>query len=186
MVPILSLWMPILLSAVLVFFASFLFHMLLPLHRKDYRKLPAEDATMDALRPFDIPPGDYMVPCAGSPEAMRTPEFKAKLERGPVVIMTVMKPGPMNMGKCLTEWFVYCVFIGVLAAYVAGRALPVGAPYLAVFRFAGVTAFIAYSIAMWQDSIWYQRSWGTTMRNTFDGLIYGLLTAGTFGWLWPR
>lgn len=186
MVSILSLWMPILLSAVLVFFASFLVHMVLPLHRKDYKKLPSEDATMDALRGFNIPPGDYMVPCAGSPETMRTPEYKDKLARGPVIIMTVMKAGPYNMGKSLLQWFVYSCFIGVLAAYVTGRALSAGAAYLTVFRFAGATAFIAYSIAMWQDSIWYHRSWGTTMRNTLDGLVYGLLTAGTFGWLWPR
>src|SRR5204863_9767766 len=106
--------------------------------------------------------GDYMVPCAGSPEAMRSPEFVEKMKRGPVMIMTVMRPGAMNIGKNLAQWFVYCVFIGVLAAYVAGRAVPAGSSYLTVFRFAGVTAFIAYSIAMWQDSIWYQRSWGTT------------------------
>ncbi len=186
MVPILSLWLPIVLAAVFVFFASFLFHMLLPLHRNDYKQLPTEDAVMDALRPFDIPPGDYLVPCARSPEVMRTSEFQAKRKRGPVILMTVMQPGPVTMGKNLLQWFLYCVFIGVLVAYVTGRAVPAGTSYLQVFRFAGVTAFIAYSIAMWQDSIWYQRSWGTTMRNTLDGLIYGLLTAGTFGWLWPR
>ena len=95
MVPILSLWLPIMLSAVFVFVASFLFHMLLPLHRKDYKPLPAENAAMDALRALDIPPGDYMVPCAGSPEAMRSPEFVEKMKRGPVMIMTVMRPGAM-------------------------------------------------------------------------------------------
>jgi hypothetical protein len=34
-------------------------------------------------------------------------------------------------------------------------------------------------------SIWYHRSWGTTLRYTVDGLVYALLTAGIFGWLWP-
>jgi hypothetical protein len=28
--------------------------------------------------------------------------------------------------------------------------------------------------------------WGTTIKEVIDGLVYGLLTAGTFGWLWPR
>ncbi len=68
----------------------------------------------------------------------------------------------------------------------AGRALPPGAHYLAVFRFAGATAFIGYSLALWQDSIWYKKQLSTTLRNTFDGLVYGLLTGGTFGWLWPN
>ena len=47
-------------------------------------------------------------------------------------------------------------------------------------------AFACYAIAGWQDSIWFKRSWSTTLKNTFDGLIYALVTAGTFGWLWPR
>jgi hypothetical protein len=76
--------------------------------------------------------------------------------------------------------------VGVFAAYVAGRALPEGAHYLAVFRFAGVTGFVAYALAGWQESIWYKRPWSVTLKNTFDGLLYGLVTAGTFGWLWPR
>jgi hypothetical protein len=55
-----------------------------------------------------------------------------------------------------------------------------------VFRFAGTTAFIGYSVALWQMSIWYRRAWSTTIKATVDGLIYALLTAGVFGWLWPR
>jgi len=186
MVPLVSLWLPILLSAVFVFFASFLVHMLLPFHRSDHKKLPEEDKVADALRPFDIPPGNYMLPHPGSPEHMRSEEFKQKHVRGPIAIMTIVKPGPMAMGKELTQWFVYCLVVGVFAAYIAGRALPAGTNYLQVFRFAGATAFMCYAVAMWQESIWYKRSWGTTVRYTIDGLIFGLLTAGTFGWLWPR
>ena len=186
MVSIPSLWLPILLSAVIVFIASSIIHMVLTYHRTDYGKLPSEDAAMDALRGFNIPPGDYMVPCAGNPEAMRQPGFIEKMTKGPVVIMTVIKGGPPNMTANLVQWFIYCLVVGVFAAYVSGRALAPGMPYLPVFRFAGSTAFIGYSLALWQDSIWYRRSWSTTLKNTFDGLIYGLLTAGTFGWLWPR
>jgi hypothetical protein len=57
---------------------------------------------------------------------------------------------------------------------------------LRVFRFVGVTAFIGYTVALRQMSIWYRRAWSTTLKATVDGLIYALLTAGTFGWLWPR
>jgi hypothetical protein len=28
--------------------------------------------------------------------------------------------------------------------------------------------------------------WSIVLKESFDGLIYSLLTAGTFGWLWPR
>jgi hypothetical protein len=186
MVPLASLWLPILLSAVFVFFASFITHMVLRYHIADYRKVPDEDRVMDALRPFAIPPGDYMLPCGGGPESMKDPAFLEKLKKGPVALMTVMKSGSFSMGASLAQWFVYCVVVSVVAAYVAGRALEPGSHYLAVFRFAGVTAFAAYSLALWQESIWHKRAWGTTLRATFDGLVYALLTAGAFGWLWPR
>jgi hypothetical protein len=78
------------------------------------------------------------------------------------------------------------VVVSLFAGYAASRALPVGAPYLSVFRFVGVSAFLGYSAALWQMSIWYQRPWSTTIKATVDGLIYALLTAGMFGWLWPR
>jgi hypothetical protein len=180
-----SLWLPILLSAVLVFVVSSIIHMVLPWHKSDYPKMASEDKVMDALRPLAIPPGDYMVPRPATRSDMRSPEFIEKMKKGPVMVMTVM-PGAMSMGKNLTQWFVYCVVVGVFAGYVAGRALPPGTPYLQVFRFVGTTAFIGYTLALWQMSIWYYRAWSTTIKATFDGLIYALLTAGTFGWLWPR
>jgi len=64
-------------------------------------------------------------------------------------------------------------------------ALGPGEDYLAVFRFTGATAFVGYTLALWQNSIWFKRKWSTNLKNTFDGLIYALFTAGTFGWLWP-
>lgn len=185
MVPLMSLWLPILLSAVIVFFASFIIHMVLPYHRSDYRKVPSEDEVMEALRRFNIPPGDYMIPRPGSMKEMNDPAFVEKRKKGPVVLMTVMPPGMGNMGKYLTQWFIFCVVVGVFAAYLSGRALAPGSAYLHVFRFAGCAAFMGHALAQWPNSIWYHRAWSTTFRQTFDGLVYGLLTGGTFGWLWP-
>ena len=186
MVSLPSLWLPILLSAVFVFLVSTIIHMFLPYHRADFRKLPSEPEVQEALRKFNIPPGDYMLPCPSGPEGMRSQEFLDRRNQGPVAVMTVMKSGPVSMGRNLSQWFVYCVIVSVFAAYIAGRALEAGTPYLRVFRFAGATAFIGYAVALWQDSIWFKKAWGTTARHTFDGLVYGLVTAGTFGWLWPR
>jgi hypothetical protein len=186
MVPVASLAIPILISAVFVFLASWLVHMLLPFHRGDFKKVQGEDDLMEAIRRINVPPGDYMIPHAGSPEGMRSKEFQEKFKKGPVLHMTVMKHGTMNMGPQLLQWFVYCVVVSVFAAYMAGSALGPGASYLHVFRFAGCAAFMGYAVALWQDSIWYRRNWGTTFRNTIDGLLYGCLTAGTLGWLWPK
>jgi hypothetical protein len=186
MTGLLSLWLPILLSSVIVFLVSSLIHMVLPWHKSDYPKMPNEDKVMDALRALAIPPGDYFLPRPSSTQEMRSPEFQEKVKQGPVVVMTVLPSGPMSMGRNLALWFLYSVIVGVLSAYVAGRALVPGADYLHVFRFVGVTAFTGYAVALWQMSIWYHRSWGITIKASVDGLIYGLVTAGTFGWLWPH
>lgn len=181
-----QLVLPILLSAVFVFIVSSVIHMMLPWHKSDYAKMPNEDKVMDALRPFSIPPGDYMLPRPESMQDMRTPAFLEKMKKGPVVMMTVMPSGQRGMGKNLAQWFIYSVVVGIFGAYVAGRALPPGSAYLPVFRFVGVTAFCCYAVALWQASIWYHRSWTTTIKVTIDGLLYALVTAGAFGWLWPR
>jgi hypothetical protein len=127
-----------------------------------------------------------MIPRATSTEEMRSPAFAEKVRQGPNMVVTVLPNAAWSMKSNLSQWFLYSVVVGVFAAYVAGRALPPGSPYLAVFRFVGVTAFIGYSVALWQMSIWYRRSWSITVKATVDGLLYALLTAGTFGWLWPR
>jgi hypothetical protein len=185
MVPIMSLWVPILLSAVFVFVASSIIHTVLRYHRSDFGKVPREDEVMDALGGFSIPPGDYIIPHAGSMKEMGEPEFMEKANRGPVAFMTVLPNGPIKMGKSLTQWFVYTVVVGAIAAYVTGRALGPGAEYLAVYRFAGTTAFVGYAVGLWQNSIWLKHSWTMTLKSTFDGFVYAMLTGGVFGWLWP-
>jgi hypothetical protein len=180
-----SLWIPILVSAVLVFVMSSVIHMVLGYHNNDFRRLPDEQKVMDALRPFGTPPGEYVVPFAGSMKVHNTPEFTERLEKGPVAMMTVYPNGRLSMGSSLAQWFVYSIVVSVIAAYVTSRAVGAGGDYLQVFRFAGVTAFTGYSIALAQNSIWYRRSWVTTLKSMFDGFIYALLTAGAFGWLWP-
>lgn len=186
MVPIMSLLLPIFLSAVFVFIASFVIHMVFTYHFKDFKKVPDEDKLMDALRGFHIPSGEYLIPCAENSRVRNSPEFQEKLKKGPAVMMSVRESGRTSMTKNLVLWFLYSLVVGVFAAYIAGRALGPGANYLSVFRFAGFTAFACYSVAQWHDAIWFNRSLGRTVRETIDGLIYGLLTAGTFGWLWPE
>jgi hypothetical protein len=186
MTPLAQLWLPIVVSAVIVFVASSVIHMAPLWHRNDYPAPPDQDRVRDALRPLAIPPGDYMLPRARSTEEMKSPEFQEKMRQGPVMIMTVIPSGPVTMGKSLGLWFGFVLVVSFFAAYVAGRALPVGADYRSAFRFAGVAAFLSYSVALWPMSIWYRRSWSLTFKQTLDGLVYALLTAGTFGALWPE
>lgn len=185
MVSIMSLWVPILLSAVAVFLASSVIHMVLGYHGSDFQKLPNEEGVMDALRPFAIPPGQYNMPKADNMKHMGDPDFVARMEAGPMAMMTVLPNGAPKMGGQLGQWFLYSVVVGIFAAYIAGHALGPGAHYLAVFRFVGATAFFCYVVSGWAESIWYKRPWSNTAKNTFDGLVYACLTAGVFGWLWP-
>jgi hypothetical protein len=185
MVSLTHLWLPILLSAVAVFIASSIINMFLPYHRSDYRKLPDEDQVMAALRSSDLTPGDYIFPHAVSPSEMGSEEYVQRRTAGPVGVLTIMKSGPVSMGGQLGAWFVFTLAVSIIAAYLAGRTLTAGADYLAVFRVVGTVAFAGYVLALWQYAIWFGRSWMTTLKFSFDGLIYALLTAGVFGWLWP-
>jgi hypothetical protein len=186
MVSVVSLWLPILLSAVIVFIVSSVIHMVLGYHRSDFVAVPKEDEVMAALRPFEIPPGDYCMPYSGSMAAMKDAAFVEKMKAGPIALITVLPNGPVSIGSSLVLWFIYSILVSIIAGYVAGSALPRGADYLAVFRIAGCVAFTGYSLALFQNSIWNKRKWSATLKAVFDGLVYGLVTAGAFGWLWPR
>jgi hypothetical protein len=184
MVPLASLWLPILLAAVLVFAASSIIHMVLPYHRNDFRPVPDEDRLMADLRRSALAPGEYAVPRAASAKAMSDPAFQAKLAEGPSALIAILPPGGPQMGKTLGLWFAYTLVVSAFAGYVASRAAGPFADYLEVFRFAGSAAFAAYVLGPWQQSIWYGRPWSTTLKSTFDGIVYALLTGGVFGWLW--
>lgn len=185
MVPVLSLWLPLVLSAVAVFIISSIVHMVLPFHKNDFQKLPDEDAVMNALRPLNIPRGEYMMPRGEGMESMRSEAFKAKWKAGPVGLLSILPNENMGMGPQLLGWFVYCLVISLFAAYLPSRALGAGAPFIQVFRFASVTAFLGYGAALWQSTIWYRHSVATTLKQTFDALLFAVATGFVFGWLWP-
>jgi hypothetical protein len=185
MVALSALWLPIVLSAVIVFVASSIMHMVLPYHRSDYKKLPDEEKVLGALRGVGLARGLYHFPFCTHQE-MKSPAVMEKFKQGPVGLLTVFPSGPVNMPKYLVQWFGYCLVIGFFVAYLTGHTVEPGTNYLAVFRVAGTAAFLAYGLGNLANSIWKGQPWGNTIKEVIDGLIYGLLTAGTFGWLWPR
>ena len=185
MVTLAALWLPILLSAIFVFIASSIIHMVLPYHRNNYRKLAEEDKVRVAIRESAPTPGLYFVPYCTHQE-LNSPETKAKYVEGPVLLMTVYPNGPIEMGKFLGLWFVYCVVVSFFTAYLAAHTVAFGASYHAVFCVTGTAAFMAYGIGTLANGIWKGQPWSVVLKETFDGLIYALVTGGTFGWLWLR
>jgi hypothetical protein len=184
-IPLSALWLPILLSAVAVFFLSSLIHMMSPWHKSDYPPLPNENALADAVRPLDLPPGDYMVPRPIGRDDMKSDAFKEKVNRGPNLILTVIPNGPRGMGKYLVSWFVYLVVVTLFAAYI-GACVAMSGEHQASIHAVGITAFVGYTLGMYPMSIWYHRKWSTTLKMTFDGLVYAAATLLIFGALWPR
>jgi hypothetical protein len=186
MVPITALWLPVVLAAVIVFVGSSIIHMVLRYHRGDYHQLTQEDSVLASLRGAGVTRGVYMFPYACDMKEHKKPEMQEKFRRGPVGILTVIPSGPMNMGRYLGLWFAYCLLVSLFVAYLTGRTLAPGTHYLQVFRVAGTAAFMTYGLSHVNNAIWGGQPRGTTLKHMLDGLIYGLLTAGTFGWLWPR
>lgn len=185
MVSLSALWLPIVLSAVIVFIASSIMHTILPYHRSDYKQLPEEDKVLGVLRGVGLKRGLYVFPFCTHKD-MKSPEAQEKYKQGPVGMMTVMPSGPPVMPKFLGQWFGFCLIVGVFVAYLTGHTVAFGEHYLHVFRVAGTAAFLAYGLGHLSDGIWKGQTWSSTIKEVLDGLVYGLLTAGVFGWLWPR
>lgn len=186
MVSLGSLWLPILLSAVLVFITSSIIHMVLKYHNKDYSRLPHEDAVRVAIRAGNPAPAQYVIPYCPEMKQMETPEMKQKYTEGPVAVLNILRPGVPTMGKPLIQWFIYSLVVSLFVAYVAANSISFGSPYLHVFRVVAATAFLGYAAGQVPAAIWMGKPWRVAWKEVFDGLLYGLVTAGTFGWLSPR
>jgi hypothetical protein len=147
-------------------------------------RAPGEDKVMRAAR-LNVQPGDYRFPYSNSVKENGNARVPEKMKQGSVGNMSILLSGDINMGKLMGQWFVYSLVIAVIVAYVTGRTRAPGAPYLEVFRVSGAVTFCCYSVAHWQNWIWWGKGTRFTLTNSIDGLIYALVTAGTFGWLWP-
>src|SRR5215475_5925587 len=154
MIPLTALWLPILVSAVIVFFASFIIHMVLGYHKTDFRKLPDEDRVTDALRSAGVTRGPaYFFPYFSFKEMKSAPVVE-KMKRGLVGLLTVLPSGPPAMGKNMVQWFLYCLVISVFAAYLSGHTLATATAFSEVFRVVGIAALLGYGAAHAQESIW--------------------------------
>jgi hypothetical protein len=179
-----SLWLPVVVSAVAVFVVSSILHMLLKYHRADYKKLSDEEAVRQAIRQGTSGPGVYAIPYAVDAQ-MKDPALLKKYEEGPVGLITLMRSGRLNMGKYLGLWFLFCLLVSFVTAYVARHVLEPGEDPLNVLRVTATIAFMAYAFGRIQESIWMAIPWPNTLRGIVDGLVYALTTGIVFWLLWP-
>lgn len=181
-----QLWAPILLSAVFVLAASNVIHMVLKWHASDYQGLRNEDEVRVAVARGTPAPGQYVLPHCPNMKDMGSPEMLRKFEDGPVAFLLVAPNGRPAIGAALAKWYAFAVLVAFSAAYLASRTLPQGAHYLQVFRVVGTVTFLAYGYGSIPMAIWMGKPWRSAAKDLADALIYGLLSAGVFGWLWPR
>lgn len=186
MVPLTQIWLPIVVAAVFVFVASSLIHMVVKWHNSDYRPLPNEEAVLDAIRKGAPGPGQYTFPYCADLKEMGKEETRKKFERGPMGFVYLTTPGLPNMGKLLGSWFLLNLVVSFCVGYLVSRTVAPGTPYLQVFRVAGTVTFLAYAVGTVPNAIWMGKPWKVTLKEIVDGLVFGLVTAGAYGWLWPR
>ena len=180
-----SLWLPVIVSAVVVFVASSMVHMALKYHKADVKSLPNEDAVREALAKGNLAPGIYFTPYCADHKRMKEPAIKEKFEKGPVAMLTIYPKGAPMLPKHLALWFGFSLFVSFVAAYVARHTLHPGDDGMLVMRITGTVAFAAYALSHVSDSIWKGQPWANTARAIVDGAIYALLTGLTFRLLWP-
>ena len=182
-----ELWLPIVLSAVIVFFASAVLWMALPLHKKDFIAPPDEASIQNAVTTHGFKPGQYYIPwCNHGGGGHKDPAFIERMKRGPWVMLTVMHQAP-NFGRSLLQWFIYQLIICAIIAYAAWAAIGhrPELEYLYVFQVVGSIALLAQAGMCVQDSIWKGSSWKQSLTKLIDGVVYALLIAGVFAWRWP-
>jgi hypothetical protein len=182
---LMELWLPILLSTVFVFIASCVIHMVVPIHKADYKGVSDEPRLLDAVRAQNLAPGEYYFPWCATMKEMGKPEFVQKRMQGPVGLLTLMQPGPPGMGKNLVQWVLFTLVIAIFTAYVGMLALVPGAEFMPVLRVTATVAWMAFGPAYVHSSIWKGLSWSIAFKFLFDGLVYALVMGATFAWLWP-
>lgn len=179
-----QLWLPIVVSAVLVFAASAVTHMFVPYRQNEWKQVPGQDAIQAALK--GAAPGLYVFPSPADPRERGKPESMKRWAEGPCGFLSLVPPGPMSWGRNLGLSFLVNLVVSAMAGYVAFHALGASPHYLAVFRLVGTVGILAYGVGTLYEGIWYWKPGPSLAMNALDAVIFGLLMAGTFGWLWPR
>jgi hypothetical protein len=185
MTPIVEYWLPIVVATVLCFISGAILHMMIPLHRKDWRPLPDEDAVLAVLKRIGVTPGNYMFPAADMTK-MKDPVFLQRMAENPGGVMTVRPPGGIVMGPYLLKQFVYHLIISIFVAFAVSRLLHVGDAHGAVLHFTALVAGLAYIGALFPEAIWYHQPGNYVIAKVVDGIVWALLTGLAFSWLGPN
>jgi len=183
---LLSLWLPILLSAVVVFVISSLIHMVFKWHNPEYRGFSNEDAVRDAIRTGNPSPGQYVLPYCKEMKELGTEAMKQKYQEGPVGFVTLTQSGSPNMGKSFVAWFLMSIIVGAIGAFIATQLFGLDpARARAAAKLVGAVTFLSYGMGTIAESVWMGRTWTASAKFLLDAALYGIGSGLVFFWLWP-
>jgi hypothetical protein len=188
---LLSLWLPILLSAAAVWIASMIVGMALPHHKQDWIGLPdppGEDGFMDYLRKSGLKPGNYLFPDFRGREALKSEKVEKALKEGPVGHLSVWQT-PLTMGGKMVGTFIVYLVVSALIAYLTRVALPPipgPTPFAKVFQFATTAGVLAYCFSFIPNALWWGSYKRTIVANVIDGILYAAITGAIVAWRWPH
>ena len=182
---LIPLWLPILLSAVAIWFISAIVWMALPHHKQDFVGLADEDGFMDYIRRSGIKPGNYVFPDFRGREAMKSEKMQKALSEGPVGHLSVWQM-PVTMGGKMVATFIVYLAVSTLIAYLTRVALPGPAEFAKVFQIAGTAGILAYSFSFIPNALWFGAYKRTIIASFIDGIVFGLITGAIFAWRGPE
>lgn len=181
---LIALWLPILLSAVVVFVISCIVHMVLKWHNSDYNGFANEGDIRAAINAGKPAPGRYVIPFCKEMSDMKGEAMQQKYREGPIGHIVLGPVGAPQIGKFMGQWFVWTLVVSTIAAYLAARVCGFGHPHAAA-KLAGAIVFVAMGFGTVTESIWSMRPWSSSAKFLIDAALYGLGAGLVFLYFWP-
>lgn len=176
---ILSLWIPVVATALATMILSTLAWTLLPHHKPDMQEHPNADELAEQVRASDVPPGNYYFPAYGTPKAPG-PFIKA----GPWGNLKIYPSAP-NMGRNIALTFLTLLVVAVFVGYITAQACSPGSDTSRVFQIAMTTAVLCHVFGGALNGIWFGKRLRFFITDAIDGLVYSAATGACFALLWP-
>lgn len=183
---LLALWLPILLSAVVVFVISCLVHMVLKWHASDYNGFANENDVRAAINAGKPTSGRYVIPFCKDMKEMGSADMQQKYREGPVGHIMLGATGMPSIGKFMSQWFVWVLVVSTVSAYLAARLCGLDHSHAHIAaKLVGAVTFIAHGFGTVTESIWGLRPWSSSIKYLLDAALYGLGAGLVILWLWP-
>jgi hypothetical protein len=175
-----DLWLPILVTGIATHLLSTLAWMLLPHHRLEWQKIPAEEAFQDAIVAHNIGAGQYVFPFTQDMKEIKTEAFQKR--QNTCQGMLVLRNSSLNMGAAILKTLTHFLVVAFVIGYLASLGLPAGAPFPKVVQFVTTAGLLTHCAAHFPHVFWFPRK---IAMELIDGIVFSLATGLVFAAFWP-